>query len=193
MPPRLPPPRVLRLRPSTLAVAPRTPIQHHVRHHNHSSLDPSEVKHFNELAAEWWDPHGSSRLLHLMNPLRLRFIESCLRSSRTDSTAALDESSVPASAAAARTASNLRYLDVGCGGGILAESLARLKTTESVVAIDPTPGVLEVAKTHMRQDPALAGKLEYRAATIEALRDEELFDVVSDNILLRPPLPLFRS
>lgn len=155
---------------------------------NAASVDPNEVSHFNALAAEWWDPHGSSRLLHLMNPLRLQFLQSCLL---RGSPAAIQGKEKP---------SRLSYLDVGCGGGILAESLARLRSTESVVGIDPSPEVLRVAMEHMRRDPALRGKLRYLNTTVgeleEALamgvtgaggdegaaeeqRGEGLFDVVS--------------
>ncbi|UQC73812.1 3-demethylubiquinone-9 3-O-methyltransferase [Colletotrichum lupini] len=131
----------------------------------YSSVSPEEVEHFNILAADWWDPHGSSRLLHLMNPLRHNFIRDCLASQP-------DPSPTPT-----------RFLDVGCGGGIFAESAARLPDTTKVTAVDPTPGVLAIAKGHARRDPALRGKLEYKAATIETLpvptEVEECFDVVS--------------
>ncbi|KAK1689080.1 3-demethylubiquinone-9 3-O-methyltransferase [Colletotrichum godetiae] len=131
----------------------------------YSSVSPEEVEHFNILAADWWDPHGSSRLLHLMNPLRHNFIRDCLASQP-------DPSSTPT-----------RFLDVGCGGGIFAESAARLPDTTKVTAVDPTPGVLAIAKGHARRDPALRGKLEYKAATIETLpvptKAEDCYDVVS--------------
>ncbi|KAF0325924.1 3-demethylubiquinone-9 3-o-methyltransferase [Colletotrichum asianum] len=127
-----------------------------------SSVSPDEVEHFNALAADWWDPHGSSRLLHLMNPLRHTFIRDCLNSQ-------YDAPSTPT-----------RFLDVGCGGGIFAESAARLPDTTAVTAIDPTPGVLAIAKAHARRDPALRGKLEYKSATIETLPvPAQLYDVVS--------------
>ncbi|KAL0941854.1 hexaprenyldihydroxybenzoate methyltransferase [Colletotrichum truncatum] len=130
-----------------------------------SSVSPDEVEHFNALAADWWDPQGSSRLLHLMNPLRHTFIRDCLASQP-------DKPSTPT-----------RFLDVGCGGGIFAESAARLPDTSAVTAIDPTPGVLAIAKAHARRDPALRGKLEYKSATIETLplpaTPEQLYDVVS--------------
>ncbi|KAK1976981.1 3-demethylubiquinone-9 3-O-methyltransferase [Colletotrichum cereale] len=130
-----------------------------------SSVSPDEVEHFNALAADWWDPHGSSRLLHLMNPLRHTFIRDCLATQP-------DPPATPA-----------RFLDVGCGGGIFAESAARLPDTTAVTAIDPTPGVLAIAKAHARRDPALRGKLEYRAATIETLplpaAPADRYDVVS--------------
>ncbi|KAI1141489.1 ubiquinone biosynthesis O-methyltransferase [Hypoxylon sp. FL0543] len=134
----------------------------------YTSVSPDEVSHFNALASSWWDPQGPSRILHLMNPLRHDFIRSC-RSS------VLDESP-PAS-------TGLRYLDIGCGGGIFAESAARLPTTASVTAIDPSSEVLSVAKAHAKRDPALRSKLNYINTSIEQLpvpsTPEEGYDVVS--------------
>ncbi|KAI8682751.1 hypothetical protein LRP88_05290 [Fusarium phalaenopsidis] len=133
---------------------------------NFSSVNPDEVSHFNALAADWWDPHGSSRLLHLMNPLRHDFIRAC-HSAQADAPATTD----------------LTFLDIGCGGGIFAESAARLPMTRRVTAIDPTPEVLAVARAHARRDPGLRNKLEYRQTSIENLpvpaTPEEAYDVVS--------------
>ncbi|TEA15952.1 Ubiquinone biosynthesis O-methyltransferase [Colletotrichum sidae] len=145
--------------PGTAATAPAARC-----HSTFSSVSPDEVEHFNALAADWWDPHGSSRLLHLMNPLRHAFIRDCL-----------------ASQPDAPTSPPRRFLDVGCGGGIFAESAARLHDTHAVTAIDPTPGVLAIAKSHAKRDPALRGKLEYKSATIETLpaAPERLYDIVS--------------
>ncbi|CAG9999047.1 unnamed protein product [Clonostachys byssicola] len=130
-----------------------------------SSVNPEEVSHFAELASEWWDPHGSSRLLHQMNPLRHDFINACL-----------DSQPEPRN-------ETLSYLDIGCGGGIFAESAARLRSTRSVLAIDPTPSVLAVAKAHARKDPGLGRKLEYRNSSIEQLEvpqgEGEGYDIVS--------------
>ncbi|KAK8213790.1 hexaprenyldihydroxybenzoate methyltransferase mitochondrial precursor [Phyllosticta capitalensis] len=136
-------------------------------HHGHSSVDPSEVSHFNNLASSWWDPHGPSRILHLMNQLRHPFIQRCLSSQSTP------------------PPSRLRYLDVGCGGGIFAESAARQRNTESVLGIDPTPEVLAVAEAHKRQDPLLMeeGRLTYKNIPIEQLplpaQPQDGFDIVS--------------
>ncbi|KAM3454285.1 hypothetical protein MY5147_008481 [Beauveria neobassiana] len=142
-----------------LAVA---PMQQRRCHSDFSSVNPSEVEHFTALAADWWSPHGSSRLLHLMNPLRHDFIRACLAST--------DE--LPPT--------KLRYLDIGCGGGIFAESAARLPTTAHVTAIDPTPSVLAVAKAHAKRDPALRGKLDYQLTSIENLAvPEQPYDIVS--------------
>ncbi|KAI4221610.1 MAG: hypothetical protein L6R36_006787 [Xanthoria steineri] len=133
-----------------------------------SSVNPTEVSHFNALASTWWDPYGSSRLLHLMNPLRHDFISSC-HALKPHST----------------TQEGLRYLDIGCGGGIFAESAARLPNTATVTAIDPSTDVIEVAKQHARKDPILQkpGRLEYFNKAVEDLEvpqlPKEQYDVVS--------------
>lgn len=140
---------------------------------NFTTVSPDEVSHFNALASSWWDPQGPSRILHLMNPLRHDFIRSC-RASVPDTNPDLPSP----------TLTGLRYLDIGCGGGIFAESAARLATTASVTAIDPSPDVLAIAKTHARRDPALASKLNYLNTSIESLPipanpREDGYDIVS--------------
>ncbi|KAI4258701.1 MAG: hypothetical protein LQ352_001127 [Teloschistes flavicans] len=133
-----------------------------------SSVDPTEVSHFNALASTWWDPYGSSRLLHLMNPLRHDFIAACH---------ALKPHATPRS--------NFRYLDIGCGGGIFAESAARMPSTASVTAIDPSVEVVAVARQHARRDPSLQkpGRLDYLNMDIEDLVipkvQEDKYDVVT--------------
>lgn len=133
-----------------------------------SSVNPTEISHFNNLASSWWDPHGSSRLLHQMNPLRHQFITQCF------------EGQADASINGTR-----RYLDIGCGGGIFAESAARLQQTSNVIGIDPSSEVIAVAKEHARQDPSFlkSGLLEYRNSSIEDLpvpqHENDMFDVVS--------------
>jgi len=120
-----------------------------------SSVNPTETSHFTALASSWWDPQGSSRILHLMNPLRHQFINRC----RGSVAQSQDEGQ------------KLRYMDIGCGGGIFAESVARLSTTASVTAVDPTPSVIDIAKAHARRDPLLLepGKLTYLNKAIEDL------------------------
>lgn len=88
-----------------------------------------------------------------MNPLRHKFIRQCLANEPRNSSR------------------KLHYLDIGCGGGIFAESAARKAHTASVTAIDPTPEVIAVAKRHQRQDPRLLepGRLEYKNIAIEDL------------------------
>ncbi|CAK7205536.1 Hexaprenyldihydroxybenzoate methyltransferase, mitochondrial [Sporothrix eucalyptigena] len=127
-----------------------------------SSVSPEEVAHFNALASSWWDPYGPSRLLHQMNPLRHDFIRECIRDG------------VPSTAPSHNIQDLLprTYLDIGCGGGIFAESAARLPTTASVTAIDPSAEVLSVAQAHARQDPVVFERLQYRQASIEDLAAE---------------------
>jgi 2-polyprenyl-6-hydroxyphenyl methylase / 3-demethylubiquinone-9 3-methyltransferase len=116
------------------------------------NADPSELAKFSALAASWWDPAGPSRPLHELNPLRLRYIEQAAR------------------------LSGARVLDVGCGGGILSESLA-LRGAR-VLGIDLSQAVLDVAELH-----ALEGKLqiEYRAVAAEELAAAQpaAFDLVT--------------
>jgi polyprenyldihydroxybenzoate methyltransferase / 3-demethylubiquinol 3-O-methyltransferase len=81
-----------------------------------SSVSETEVSHFSRLAASWWDPHGPSRLLHLMNPLRHDFISSCLQSTPDP----------------ADPRTRYTYLDIGCGGGIFSSSAARIRPRHSL-------------------------------------------------------------
>ncbi|KAI1490214.1 ubiquinone biosynthesis O-methyltransferase [Biscogniauxia mediterranea] len=126
-----------------------------------TTVSPDEVSHFNALASSWWDPHGPSRILHLMNPLRHDFIRSCRASVSSSSS---EEQP---------TTSGITYLDVGCGGGIFAESAARLRDTSRVTGIDPSGAVIGVARSHARRDPALmrGGKLRYVQTSIEGLSE----------------------
>jgi len=136
-----------------------------------TTVSPEEISHFNALASSWWDPQGPSRILHLMNPLRHKFIRIC-------------RASVPDAPSDSYPDKGLRYLDIGCGGGIFAESAARRDTTSFVTAIDPSPEVLSVAKGHARRDPAVQSKLRYLNTSIEGLPvpenpQKDGYDVVS--------------
>ena len=119
-----------------------------------------------------------------MNPLRHKFIKQCLSSHIREKN------------------KKLKYLDVGCGGGIFAESAARLHDTESITAIDPTPEVIAVARRHQRQDPLLLqpGRLNYHNTTIEEMPSPSepvngydivtLFEVIEH---IRNPSPFLQS
>jgi len=104
------------------------------------NVDPNELAKFASLAQSWWDPAGPSKPLHELNPLRLRYVDR---------------------AASLRDA---RVLDVGCGGGILSEAMAR--SGARVLGIDLSQAVLDVAELH-----ALEAKLavEYKAIAAEEL------------------------
>ncbi|KAL7817104.1 ubiquinone biosynthesis O-methyltransferase [Trichoderma gracile] len=182
------PPSLTRLLPPTATAAstatattPTTTSPISRCHSTFSSVNPNEVSHFTALAAEWWEPHGSSRLLHLMNPLRHDLIRACLSESLPSASASASASAGSSSSTGIPEAS-ITYLDIGCGGGIFAESAARLPSTKHVTAIDPTPSVLAVAKAHARKDPSLAGKLTYKLTSVEQLpvpAEGQGYDVVT--------------
>jgi 2-polyprenyl-6-hydroxyphenyl methylase/3-demethylubiquinone-9 3-methyltransferase len=116
------------------------------------NADPAELAKFASLAQSWWDPAGPSKPLHELNPLRLRYIEQAVR------------------------LQDARILDVGCGGGILSEAMAR--SGARVLGIDLAQAVLDVAELH-----ALESNLavEYRAVAAEELAaaQPDSFDLVT--------------
>ena len=125
-----------------------------------STIDPHEAAHFGALAADWWDPKGSSAMLHRLNPVRLKYIrEQIDHHWRTDETGRTP--------LAGKTA-----VDVGCGAGLLAEPLARLGA--AVTGIDAAPENIAAARAHAAGQ-GLA--IDYRVGGAEAL--EERFDLVT--------------
>ncbi len=126
------------------------------------TIDQAEVDRFSRLAAEWWNPKGKFKPLHKFNPVRLRYIR--------DTVAAhfgRDPNSV-------RPLEGLRLLDIGCGGGLLCEPMARMGAT--VVGADASETNIEVARLHAAQTGVA---VDYRATTSEALQAAgETFDIV---------------
>lgn len=118
----------------------------------HTNLDAGEIAKFDAIAARWWDPGGEFRPLHEINPLRLDYIDQ--RVSLTGK----------------------RVLDVGCGGGLLAESMAGRGA--KVTGIDLSEGALKVAKLHLKES---GRQVDYRLVSAEALAAEmpATFDAVS--------------
>lgn len=117
-----------------------------------NNADPAELAKFNDRAQGWWDPMGSSKPLHDLNPLRLRYVE--------------------------RQAGifGKEVLDVGCGGGILSEAMARAGAR--VLGIDLAPAVLEVARLHAMQTGTAVAYAEISAERLAAERPRA-FDVVT--------------
>ena len=105
-----------------------------------TNVNPAETAKFDRLAARWWDPDGESRPLHDLNPVRLAYVAS--RS----------------------TLAGTRALDVGCGGGLLSEAMARAGA--EVTAIDLAPAVLDIARLHLHES-GLA--VDYRLTSVESL------------------------
>jgi 2-polyprenyl-6-hydroxyphenyl methylase/3-demethylubiquinone-9 3-methyltransferase len=130
---------------------------------NARTIDRAEAAHFGALAADWWDPAGQSAMLHRLNPARLGYIRDRLLAHWGGD------------AAARRPLAGRRALDVGCGGGLLAEPLARLGAT--VTAIDAAPEAIAVARAHAA-DQGLA--IDYRAGEVATLIAEHTrFDLVT--------------
>jgi len=120
---------------------------------NIKNLDHDEVKKFDDLAAKWWDPDGEFKPLHQINPLRVGFINE------------------------RANLEGIKVLDVGCGGGILAEALSKLGA--QVTGIDASEQTIGVAQNHSN---AVGSDVSYYQTTIEefiANKPEEKFDVIT--------------
>ena len=126
-----------------------------------SSILPAEAAHFGKLAAEWWNPRGSSAMLHRLNPVRLGYIRAAI------------DSHWDGDATSFTPLKGKRALDVGCGAGLLCEPLARMGG--AVTGLDAAPENIAAAAAH-----AAAGGLsiDYRAGSVEHLAGER-FDLVT--------------
>lgn len=121
---------------------------------NHQNVSQAELDKFSALASRWWDPESEFKPLHVINPLRLGWIRE----------------------QAGGSLNNLRILDVGCGGGILAESMAAQGA--SVKGIDLADASLQVARLHSLETGI---KVDYESISVEALAEREAgaYDVVT--------------
>lgn len=143
------------------------------------TVDDAEVARFSAMAAEWWDPAGKFKPLHKFNPVRLSYIkqEVCGKFGRDPK--------------AANAFEGLRFLDIGCGGGLLSEPMARLGA--DVVGADPSKTNIEIAKLHMQQSGLT---VDYRTETAEELAAAgETFDVILNMEVVEhvADVPLFLS
>lgn len=118
----------------------------------HPTIDPREAAHFGRLAADWWDPKGSSAMLHKLNPVRLGYIRA-----QVDRHWGGDETS-------RRPLTGKRAADVGCGAGLLAEPLARLGA--DVTGIDAAAENIEAARLHAEGQGL---DIDYRIGGVECL------------------------
>lgn len=120
-----------------------------------ATLDPAEIERFARSAAEWWDANGKFRTLHLIGPARLTFLRDALIRHFGRPQVGL------------RPLKGLTVLDIGCGGGLVAEPLARLGAV--VTGIDPAAENVEAARRHAEGQPL---SVSYRAARVEDLAAE---------------------
>lgn len=127
-----------------------------------TTIDQSEVDRFSKMAAEWWNPDGKFKPLHKFNPVRLTYI----RNHAAQHFGKDPHSQTPLD--------GLRLLDIGCGGGLLCEPMARMGA--SVIGADASETNIEIAKIHAEQSGL---DIDYRAQTSEALAaNGEKFDII---------------
>ena len=127
-----------------------------------STIDQNEYDKFYQMAEEWWDPNGKFKPLHMLNPCRLDYIISqiCAEFDREC------ENRLPFT--------GLRILDIGCGGGLLCEPMARLGAT--VIGVDAAKRNIPVAQAHAKKSNL---EIDYRFGTAEELVSQgEIFDIV---------------
>ena len=127
------------------------------------SIDPDEVAKFTAMAADWWNPKGKFRPLHKFNPVRLGFIRDTA------------EAHFGLEPKARKPLEGKRLLDIGCGGGLVSEPMARLGA--SVTGIDAAEANIKTALTHAQQSGL---NIDYRAGTAEGLIEagEGPYDIV---------------
>jgi 2-polyprenyl-6-hydroxyphenyl methylase/3-demethylubiquinone-9 3-methyltransferase len=127
-----------------------------------TTIDEADVARFSAMADEWWDPTGKFKPLHKFNPVRLEYIkEKVCESFDRD-------------VKDPKAFKGLRLLDIGCGGGLLSEPMARLGA--EVVGADASETNIEIAKIHAEQSGL---EIDYRATTSEALEASgEKFDII---------------
>lgn len=127
-----------------------------------STIDQTEVDRFSAMASEWWDPNGKFRPLHKFNPVRLTYIRD-----RVAEHFDRDPKSP-------QPLAGLRFLDIGCGGGLLCEPIARMGA--EIVGADASQTNIEIARIHAAKSGVA---VDYRAETAENLAaNGEMFDVV---------------
>ena len=127
-----------------------------------STIDAGEIEKFQAMAAEWWDPNGKFKPLHMLNPCRLDYITSQIAAEYGRDLA--EEAPFK----------GLRILDIGCGGGLLSEPMARLGA--EVVGADAAERNIPVARVHAEEQGL---NIDYRVTTAEALAEAgEQFDAV---------------
>ena len=126
-----------------------------------TTLDPREAAHFGKLAADWWDPRGTSAMLHRLNPVRLRYIRAQV------------DAHFGTGRDVRRPLAGKRALDMGCGAGLLSEPLARLGA--DVTGVDAAPENVAVARRHAAQSGLT---IDYRVGDTQAVAGEQ-FDLVA--------------
>ena len=125
-----------------------------------NSINKKEIEKFSKIAEEWWNPNGKFKPLHNFNPIRIRYIKDNIIKDFN-----LKTSDKPLK--------KINILDIGCGGGLLAEPMCRLGA--NVVGIDASKKNIEIAKFHAKKNKL---KINYKTASPETLKTKKKFDVI---------------
>jgi len=125
-----------------------------------NTINKKEIEKFSKIATEWWDPNGKFKPLHKFNPIRIKYIKDNIIKKFN-----LNSSTKPLK--------TINILDIGCGGGLLAEPMSRLGA--NVVGIDASKKNIEVAKFHAKKNKL---KINYICASPEILKIQKKFDVI---------------
>ncbi|KAJ3992152.1 S-adenosyl-L-methionine-dependent methyltransferase [Lentinula boryana] len=137
-----------------------------------TTVNANEIAHFSKLSAEWWNERGEFSFLHKMNPVRMQFIREKLLETAYD-----EQPEEAVDAKKVGILEGLDVLDVGCGGGLLSESLARVGARTT--GIDASESNISIAQHHASLDPRLASNLTYKHAPAESLLTQsKRYDVV---------------
>ena len=126
-----------------------------------TTINKEEIQKFSKLADEWWDVNGKFKPLHMFNPIRIEYITEKIRQHFK-----INENK-------SNFLNGLTILDIGCGGGLISEPMARLGGT--VTGIDASEKNIEVAKIHSQKNKL---KIKYLNKSPEQLKDIEKFDVI---------------
>ncbi|KAL6420017.1 hypothetical protein ACFW04_004336 [Cataglyphis niger] len=131
-----------------------------------STVDPKDIKHHSNFKNSWWDENGPVKLLHSFNPLRVQFVRDGLANAGIK----LCNPALPLE--------GVKIADIGCGGGILTESLARIGA--HVTGLDASAELINLAKEHIKLDPTILERVNYICTSIEEFspKNERLYDVV---------------
>jgi len=125
-----------------------------------NSINKKEIEKFSKIAEEWWNPNGKFKPLHNFNPIRIKYIKENIVKDFN-----LKTSNKPLK--------NINILDIGCGGGLLAEPMCRLGA--NVVGIDASKKNIKIAKFHAKKNKL---KINYKTASPETLKTQKKFDVI---------------
>lgn len=131
-----------------------------------STIDSKDIEHLSKFKNYWWDEKGPMWLLHSFNPLRVQFVRKGLANTGLK----LQNSAFPLE--------GIKIADIGCGGGILTECLARVGA--NVTGLDASAELIDIANEHAKLDPTISERLNYIQTSIEEFspKNEKLYDAV---------------